>query len=180
MITEKEQLLAYLWVSIIFICIILFIIIVFLSNDNKNDNKNEYTNNTTSYKQNNSYYDNPLKYKEEYDSNSPKYINYDNNVVNTSKYTSKYDKFLHDDRWYAKRRKILDRDNHKCQWCGKTTNLQVHHKYYNVYPNGKHPEPWDYPDDALMTLCRDCHTKYHEKYTVKQYYRKKHKHFKLL
>lgn len=98
---------------------------------------------------------------------------------NEYKYKSKYDKFLHDDRWYAKRRKILDRDNHKCQWCGKTTNLQVHHKYYNVYPNGKHPKPWDYPDNALITLCHDCHVKYHTKYTVKTYYRKKNKHFKL-
>ena len=99
---------------------------------------------------------------------------YKHNTTSTyNKYKSEYDKLLHDDRWYTKRDEILKRDNHKCQWCGKTTNLQVHHKYYNIYPNGKHPEPWDYPDDALMTLCRDCHIKYHEKYTVKQYYRKK-------
>lgn len=98
---------------------------------------------------------------------------------NEYKYKSKYDKLLHDDRWYAKRRKILDRDNHKCQWCGKTTNLQVHHKYYNVYPNGPKVNPWDYPDDALMVLCDDCHVKYHNKYKVKTYYRKKYKHFNL-
>lgn len=95
------------------------------------------------------------------------------------KYKSKYDRLLHDNRWYAKRRKILDRENHKCQWCGKTTNLQVHHKYYNKYPNEKMVMPWDYPDDALMVLCDDCHVKYHNKYKIKTYYRKTNKHFKL-
>lgn len=87
-------------------------------------------------------------------------------------YVNEYDALLHDERWYNKRRIILERDNHKCQWCGKTTNLQVHHKYYNKYPNNTHVEPWNYPDDALITLCDDCHKKCHDKYGVKTYYRK--------
>jgi 5-methylcytosine-specific restriction endonuclease McrA len=92
-------------------------------------------------------------------------------------YKSEYDRLLQDERWKNKRNNILNRDNHKCQWCGKTTDLQIHHKYYNVYPNGNKANPWDYPDDALMTLCDACHKKYHNKYKVKTYYRKRYKHF---
>lgn len=35
--------------------------------------------------------------------------------------------------------------------------LNVHHKYYI---SGK--SPWEYDDDALITLCEDCHRKTHE------------------
>lgn len=34
--------------------------------------------------------------------------------------------------------------------------LNVHHNYYT---RGK--KPWEYPDDALVTLCEDCHKKRH-------------------
>lgn len=102
---------------------------------------------------------------------------YNSTISSNVEYKSEYDKLLHDNRWYAKRNKILDRDYHKCQWCGKTKNLQVHHKYYNIYPNGNKADPWDYPDGALMVLCDDCHKKYHKKYNVKTYYRKTYKHY---
>lgn len=103
-----------------------------------------------------------LCFKNSYNKNNK----YDINYVN------EYDVLLHDERWYDKRRIILERDNHTCQWCGKTTNLQVHHKYYNKYPNDIKVEPWNYPDDALITLCNDCHKKCHDKYVIKTYYRK--------
>lgn len=35
--------------------------------------------------------------------------------------------------------------------------LNIHHKYY---VEGK--KPWEYPNDALVTLCEDCHQKIHE------------------
>lgn len=35
--------------------------------------------------------------------------------------------------------------------------LNIHHKYY-VWGNN----PWNYPNDALITLCEDCHQKAHE------------------
>jgi len=82
-----------------------------------------------------------------------------------------YDKLL-DPRWRAKREKILERDHHRCLWCGKTDHLEVHHCCYEKYPDGSRPEPWDYPDSKLMTLCRDCHEKYHRKYHVGVYRRK--------
>ena len=60
----------------------------------------------------------------------------------------------HDPRWKAKRKRILDRDNHTCKMCGDTNNLQVHHGYYE-------PErrAWTYPDHSLWTLCESCHEK---------------------
>lgn len=83
-----------------------------------------------------------------------------------------YGKKLQDGRWKEKRRKIKERDRFTCQWCGSHENLQVHHKYYCRYPNGEKVEPWDYPDDALITLCEDCHRWWHEKNRAKVYYRR--------
>lgn len=38
-------------------------------------------------------------------------------------------------------------DGYKCQYCGSTLDLQVHHKNYDNY----------YDVDALVTVCRKCH-----------------------
>lgn len=85
---------------------------------------------------------------------------------------SYYEKQLKTKEWRAKREKILKRDGYKCAYCGSKSKLNVHHKYYNLYPNGKHVNAWDYPDDALITLCESCHKKVHETKPVKVYYRK--------
>ncbi len=47
----------------------------------------------------------------------------------------------------------MERDGYTCQSCGDTeTTLHVHHlEYY------KNTDPWDYPDDRLITLCEFCH-----------------------
>lgn len=42
--------------------------------------------------------------------------------------------------------------------------LHVHHKYYV-----KASLPWEYPDDALITLCMDCHTAFHKENVVPVY-----------
>ena len=39
--------------------------------------------------------------------------------------------------------------------------LNIHHKYYIT---GR--KPWDYDDDALITLCEDCHQKRHQSSVV--------------
>ena len=85
---------------------------------------------------------------------------------------SYYEKQLKTKEWRAKREKILKRDGYKCAYCGSKSKLNVHHKYYNLYPNGKHVNAWDYPDYALITLCESCHKKVHETKPVKVYYRK--------
>lgn len=82
-----------------------------------------------------------------------------------------YKDLLKTDEWQEKRQEILNRDNHKCVYCGTMYNLQVHHKYYCKYPNGFRVYPWNYPDDALITLCDKCHKKVHNKKKIKTYYR---------
>ena len=83
-----------------------------------------------------------------------------------------YRKLLRKPQWKRKRNKILDRDGHRCQYCGRRTNLQVHHKYYEKYPDNTFVEPWNYPDSALITLCETCHKSAHTRKKVNTYYRK--------
>ena len=85
---------------------------------------------------------------------------------------SKYDSLLKTNEWRNKREKILYRDGYKCRWCGSMFDLNVHHKYYSAYPNGVLVKPWDYPDDAFITLCKDCHKKAHQNKKIKTYHRK--------
>lgn len=61
-----------------------------------------------------------------------------------------------DPRWFEKRKKILDRDGHKCQNCKSEISLEVHHSYYD------YKLAWDCPDECLITLCRSCHKNVHE------------------
>lgn len=66
------------------------------------------------------------------------------------------DKLL-DPRWQRKKNDILQRDAYTCQnkKCNCTTRtLHVHHLDYIGSI-----EPWDYPNDMLITLCSDCHAK---------------------
>jgi len=69
-----------------------------------------------------------------------------------------YQDKLKDRRWLAKRSEIIVRDNNTCQHCFSENDplLNVHHKKY-IY--GK--EPWDYPNELLITLCEDCHEEEH-------------------
>lgn len=45
-----------------------------------------------------------------------------------------------------------------------TPILQVHHKRYIQDKN-----PWEYEDNDLITLCKECHNSYHEKNTIPIY-----------
>lgn len=83
-----------------------------------------------------------------------------------------YEDLLRRNEWREKRLKIISRDNYKCAYCNNTHDLQVHHKYYSIYPNGERVLPWNYPDDALITLCRNHHEKVHNRKKIKTYYRK--------
>lgn len=67
-----------------------------------------------------------------------------------------YKELLKSPLWQRRRLETYQRDNWTCQWCGDTEHqLQVHHKYY--LPDTL---PWDYPDDALVTLCDCCHSRH--------------------
>ena len=69
-----------------------------------------------------------------------------------------YKEKLSDRRWQKKRNSILERDEYKCQSTscnsGDKSLLHVHHLAYLG-----DLEPWEYPDDMLVTLCKTCHEK---------------------
>lgn len=68
-----------------------------------------------------------------------------------------YNEVLRHPFWQKKKAEICQRDNWACKKCGDTLSLLVvHHLYYK--PN---TEPWDYPNEALVTLCELCHEKTH-------------------
>ena len=83
-----------------------------------------------------------------------------------------YKQLLQRQEWQNKRLKILKRDNYQCVYCGSKHHLQIHHKYYSIYPNGDKVAPWNYPDDALITLCDECHKRTHKQKIIKTYYRR--------
>lgn len=71
--------------------------------------------------------------------------------------TSPYLKLLNRKEWQDRSHQIKTRDNLTCQAFNCSTPksiLQVHHLDYFIHHN-----PWDYPDDMLITLCKDCHQK---------------------
>lgn len=56
--------------------------------------------------------------------------------------------------WQKKQLSIMERDSFQCTLCGsKTKPLHIHHRYYS------RGDPWDIPDEALTTLCEDCHVR---------------------
>ena len=64
-----------------------------------------------------------------------------------------------DKKWYDKRQKIIERDNHTCTRCGRRLSdnqLQVHHLHYF-----EERKPWEYEDFELITLCKHCHAEEH-------------------
>lgn len=64
-----------------------------------------------------------------------------------------YSKKLRDPRWQKMRLQILERDEFTCTSCYNSEDtLHVHHRYYEA---GK--DPWEYPAEALVTLCENCH-----------------------
>lgn len=59
--------------------------------------------------------------------------------------------------WIEKSRYIKNRDGNCCTKCSATMILQVHHKY-----NVANRLPWEYPDNALITYCSNCHSDAHK------------------
>lgn len=70
----------------------------------------------------------------------------------------KYSEKLKDPRWQKKRLEVFQRDDFSCQQCGDTeTTLCVHHLRYMA---GR--DPWEYPEEMLLTLCEECHNAEYE------------------
>lgn len=70
---------------------------------------------------------------------------------------SYYEK-LKDPRWQKKRLEVQESRGWACEMCfSDSQELHVHHKHYM-----KGREPWEYENDQLAVLCRDCHEWSHE------------------
>lgn len=78
-----------------------------------------------------------------------------------------YLKKLEDFRWKSKSLQIKKRDKFTCLNCGSKKNLNVHHRQYHFIKSlNQHKNPWDYPSDILITLCKDCHLTGHKYYKI--------------
>lgn len=68
-----------------------------------------------------------------------------------------YSTKLKSPKWQRKRLEIYQRDDWKCRHCGSDEmELNVHHIGYIG-------EPWDAPNELLLTLCIFCHMREEEK-----------------
>lgn len=67
-----------------------------------------------------------------------------------------YNRLLEDKRWKEFRLKVLSERGNKCECCGGTDILQIHHTFYI---SGK--MPWEYNIDDMRVLCRTCHQRTH-------------------
>jgi hypothetical protein len=58
-------------------------------------------------------------------------------------------------KWQQRRLQVLSRAEWQCDLCEEAdTELHVHHK---LYIKGR--KPWEYDDDQLEALCKNCHSK---------------------
>lgn len=70
-------------------------------------------------------------------------------INNGSQSKDFYTQYINSRDWQLKRREVLKRDNHQCQTCLNTENLEIHHKTYERLG--------DENLDDLITLCTHCH-----------------------
>lgn len=64
-----------------------------------------------------------------------------------------YKEDLEHPKWQKKRLRILERDGWQCVACG-ANDIQLH-AHHTVYTKGA--KPWEYDDETLVTLCKNCH-----------------------
>lgn len=68
--------------------------------------------------------------------------------------------------WQKKKCEIMTRDGFKCQKCGcEEKTLHVHHITYDNIRNGN---PWECPNEDLVTWCEDCHSSFHHEELVNE------------
>ena len=61
---------------------------------------------------------------------------------------------LNDAEYARLHRQILDRDGWRCQGCGSSVNLEVHHRRFRSQSGND-------AEDNLITLCSRCHAEVH-------------------
>lgn len=78
-----------------------------------------------------------------------------NKKMSKEKIRMNYANYLLTDHWKELRKVILNRDDNKCQLCSSKERLEVHHNTYENVGNEKLTD--------LITLCRYCHSNFHDK-----------------
>lgn len=68
---------------------------------------------------------------------------------------AEYDAYLLTDMWRAKRLRRLTTDGKRCQGCGSTAKLHVHHRTYDRFGGRERMSD-------LITVCEICHTLIHQ------------------
>ena len=68
-----------------------------------------------------------------------------------------YKHLLEDKRWKEFRLKVMSERGNRCECCGGTHILQIHHTFYI---SGK--MPWEYDIKDMRVLCIMCHQKIHK------------------
>ena len=74
----------------------------------------------------------------------------------TTKVFMPYDEQVHDARWKAFRTFVFAVRGKKCEMCGGTNILQIHHPKYK---SGR--LAWEYTCNEVIVVCSDCHKKIH-------------------
>ena len=78
------------------------------------------------------------------------------NEIDSHKRKEYYNRLLEDKRWKEFRLKVLSERGSKCECCGGTDVLQIHHTFYI---SGK--MPWEYDINDMRVLCKKCHQRIH-------------------
>lgn len=89
---------------------------------------------------------------------NPLYV-VDNYFIKSRILALNYNEFLHTPYWDGIRCYKLQKANYKCQLCGKTGKLHVHHR---TYENHGMEHVKKIADSDLIVLCEDCHKKFHD------------------
>ena len=108
---------------------------------------------------------------------NPDYWRTDDTILFPKRQKTLYEEKLSDPKWKYRRKQILKRDHYQCQWCGNKDNLQIHHKYYSKYPDGKNVSlgitPMRHSSRYAMNVIKKCIARK----KIKVYYRQYGKHF---
>lgn len=67
----------------------------------------------------------------------------------------RYHNYLRSPEWAVRRQWMLDEASYRCQLCGESQSLQVHHRSYDNVGRERKSD--------LTVLCGDCHARFHDK-----------------
>ena len=76
--------------------------------------------------------------------------------IDSHKHKEYYKHLLKDKRWKEFRLKVMSERGSRCECCGGTDILQIHHTFYI---SGK--MPWEYDIKDMRVLCKKCHQRIH-------------------